>query len=285
MSTASVELALVPSAECSELATSGLDSQMPGPMIAFTLDSTPEPLGYTWPGEIGLYARARDAQCRVIAAGCATYTVAARGTGDLDVPLGPVARGCVCAGCNAGRCPLAPPPNAHPPGVALYDHGVAAMFQNESYDAGGTDGHGTVCDASRSVSPPCSFGLNASPYGAVRIATADHAAFPVAGIDVLEFAIHTDGNPIDGFKAILFNFVDVTATQPTHYLTEAVGLSPNLVTATRADGWAHVVIDLAQLDPTGAPLAGAEIQSNLGTPQTAHIDNVRLGARPCRPPW
>jgi hypothetical protein len=278
--TASVEVAFVPSAECGELATSGLDSAMRGRAVAFALDATAEPLGEISPGVIGLYARARDAQCRVVAAGCAAYAVVAGGAGDLDVALDPVARGCVCAGCNAGRCPLEPARDAHAPGIALYENGIAPMFQNETYNAGaGSDRWGIACDPSRFVSPPCSYGVSPHDYGAVRIVMRDRGSIPADSVDVLEFAIHTDGHPLSGFHAVLIG------ENNTYLTAQAITLTPSYVMATRADGWAHVVIETAELNPTRGPIAGAEVQSGTAATQTAHVDDVRLGSRPCHPPW
>ena len=62
--------------------------------------------GSVEPGSYGLYARGRDADCRVVVAGCTPVTVVAGGRGELVVTLQPV-EGPLCPQgerCVDGRC-------------------------------------------------------------------------------------------------------------------------------------------------------------------------------------
>lgn len=75
-------------------------------IVEFSVDETARALGALDPGEYGLYARAIDENCDVVAAGCQPITVEAGGEGNLRVVLS-AAGGDLCgasSACVNGRC-------------------------------------------------------------------------------------------------------------------------------------------------------------------------------------
>lgn len=99
-----VEVALLD--ECGDLGSSGADA--PSPLLSEVV-SLPGPsprLGRVEPGTYGLYARARDEKCHVVAAGCARVELEPASGRDLTVLLGAV-DGPACRhaeGCQEGIC-------------------------------------------------------------------------------------------------------------------------------------------------------------------------------------
>lgn len=75
-------------------------------IVEFSVDESARALGALEPGDYGLYARAIDENCGVVAAGCQPITVEAGGEGNLRVVLS-AAGGDLCgasSACVNGRC-------------------------------------------------------------------------------------------------------------------------------------------------------------------------------------
>jgi alpha-tubulin suppressor-like RCC1 family protein len=86
------------------------------------------PMGSLPPGDYGLYGLARGSDCVVVAAGCEDISVAARGSGQLEVTLTPVDDGGGCpptSTCASGLC-IAPDAGRDGGGDAGSDAGFDA---------------------------------------------------------------------------------------------------------------------------------------------------------------
>jgi hypothetical protein len=270
--TSSVEVFVVPVGDCAALAQSGLDPVSSARNVAFRINEPAEPLGFLPSGDVGLYARARNGQCRVVAAGCQVFTLSGNGSGELPVTIDAVARGCVCSVCTNGRCGQAAPDDAGPMAFVLYDNAIATPLRNESYmSGGGTAPPITVCDRTHAVSPPCSLQITLTQWGALRLSMAP-STVPTP-CQTLEFELRTEAEPAGAFTVRLLDASGDALGEGT--------LSAAHITSRGADGWVHVAVDVDELNPANHLIAGAELQSHAPAATVINVDDVRLVARPC----
>jgi hypothetical protein len=99
-----VEVFLV--ADCEDLGATGGEPSGWSAAVRFGPDEPSERLGEVEPGAYGLYARVRDEDCAVIAAGCEPVTLEAGSGGTLEVTVDPV-DGPDCEEgdrCESGHC-------------------------------------------------------------------------------------------------------------------------------------------------------------------------------------
>ncbi len=142
-----VEVTLVPSCNAQTLGDPPVSALH---TLELTPDSRGRGLGAVKPGTYGLYARAFDASCGVVAAGCRMETLEAGGSGDLLVLLDPASgpRECTAAMCVDGTC-IAPDAGGGPLEAGPIDGGAM--------DAGPTDAG--PADGGAGDAGPCSPGV------------------------------------------------------------------------------------------------------------------------------
>lgn len=100
---AQVEVSLI---EICSVQTPGASPASPVHRVAFSIDESSPALGDFDAGSYGLYARASDAECNVVAAGCTPVVLGSRDSGSLQVVLSEVDTP-LCdpsERCVAGRC-------------------------------------------------------------------------------------------------------------------------------------------------------------------------------------
>ncbi|MEM6954877.1 MAG: hypothetical protein AAF411_02560 [Myxococcota bacterium] len=121
-----VEVAIVSSCEAQSV-TGRIDGRA---VLRFAVAGASSPLGDVAPGQYGLFARLVDGDCQVVAAGCASVDLEARGSGRLEVQV-EAAAGSQCEvgeSCLEGRCENA----AIDAGVDVAAEGECADCQSDN---------------------------------------------------------------------------------------------------------------------------------------------------------
>jgi hypothetical protein len=107
------------------------------------------------------------------------------------------------------------------------------------------------CDTTTYYSPPCSYGIAFSKWGALDFwHTYDYATtapFSTAGYGTLQFELNTDGQPLSDFEA---------------EMRARVVLNSGYVTP-QANGWVLVQIPVSALNPTGGTIQPCSFRARL----------------------
>jgi Glycoside hydrolase family 44 len=147
--------------------------------------------------------------------------------------------------------------------LTLYDGAVAPGFNDSSFGFASRK----PCDASLYYSPPCSYAIAYTAWGALNFQLAS-GTLNTSGYRSLQYKLNPNGQPIADFGVLLVSISGRT-------IKSAVLSSRNATTLP--DGWLQISLAIARLNPSHLPVGGIQLKNELNKQlPVVHYDDVML---------
>jgi hypothetical protein len=147
--------------------------------------------------------------------------------------------------------------------VVVYDNGPGSEFADSSFAYTSKES----CDQSIYFSPPCSYAIAYSSWGALNFQVLA-GSLNTAAFTSLQYKLNPNGLPISDFSAL---FVSTTGN-----VIKQIALSSDSVSPL-TNGWSQVTLPLSLLNPSHLPVGAIQFKNQLNSDlPTVHYDDIAI---------
>jgi hypothetical protein len=163
---------------------------------------------------------------------------------------------------NSNRASTSTPTKSR--SLIIYNHGVSNLFFDYTF----TFVSRNPCDHLLYLSPPCSYAIQYEGYGGLNFFL-QNGSIAANDYTHLEWNMYLNKQPITDFAVLV---LDLQGN-----VLQEIALWQGYITGNPAQGWVHISVPIAQLDPNKVPYHDIQIKDGLSTPLSpVHVDNVQL---------